>query len=268
MFLVLSNQLQSQYANNLVVNGNFATDITGWTNATWETFAWSAGVLSLATTDGTNCGGTANASRFTTVAGTTYRYRFTTTVSGATLIRMDWRFSECGSFAKNFGQIFGNGTYTREFLFGTSGLVGISIASITSGQTATADNIEVRARRDSLWVSPTGTDTAADTVKTLAEAFTTRGAHANGVFVVKAGIYSESVTIDSSFSALVFIGEPTFTQINANSKTFTVDGCYTGTFINDGNVTYINPCASGLRKSRKSTGKTKEYKLFKNFREK
>jgi len=118
-----------------------------------------------------------------------------------------------------------------------------------NGDIGLFDNTIFRVDVDTLWVDGAQADeTDNDSTKTLVEAFETRGAHSNGTFLTVAGTYSESITIDASFSEWSSTGGAvTVTQVDFASKTCTVD-CEIydniGTVLNAENVTVTTDCAT------------------------
>jgi len=233
-----------QYGNNLVFNGDFATDITGWENVSWDTWEWSAGKLHIVNTAGVNQSGGITAASRPTLVVDVYRIQITIAYnSGATALNIRVRGTLTGGIISSFTNLSA-GVHRLIYTEASGGLKTLTFDD-ASATDLTVDDVTIRQKLDTLYCDGTnGSDTDTDTVKTLAEMFTTRGAHGGGTLIILAGTYAESVTLDSSLTKIQFIGGPTFTQIDANSKTLTIDGCYTGTIANDGNVTYINPCVT------------------------
>lgn len=106
------------------------------------------------------------------------------------------------------------------------------------------DDVKINLVLDTLYtVSSRADESSNDTTKTLTEAFETRGSHSGGYFITTTGTYSESITIDSSFTKWEASGgNVTVTSVDFNSVTCTVDlaNLTITTKLNDENVTYLN----------------------------
>lgn len=105
------------------------------------------------------------------------------------------------------------------------------------------DDVSMRKKIDTLYTDPLMADeTDIDSTKTLTEAFVTRGSHSSGFFITSTGTYSESITIDSSFTKWEASGTATVTSVDFNSVTCTVDlaNLTITTKLNNENVTYLN----------------------------
>lgn len=117
-----------------------------------------------------------------------------------------------------------------------------------TGNVCLFDNTILRAELDTLWIDETMPDESDnDTTRTLGEAFEVRGAHSGGNFIINAGTYNESITIDSDFAKLEASGTATVTSIDFNNVTATVDlaNLTINTKLNDANITYLNVPSHG-----------------------
>lgn len=267
LFIVLTSPIIAQYGTNELsgANAGFETFTGTEDDGTTDDFANWAEVTDTCDATTTKHGGT-YAVNLRSAAGTQAQIRtsVSTQSTGAFTYRVSgWSRGD----GTNAGEIQLRDVTNASYIFTwvSTGITGTSYQYYEKQGTAGAgcssllyylrsdagtkqswfDDVEIRRQLDTLWVQTTGSDTDDDTVKTLSEAFETRGSHSGGVFVIGAGTYDESITVDSSFTKMVTTGEVTVTQIDFNNVTCTVDGCFSiTTALNDGNVTYTNQCAS------------------------
>jgi trimeric autotransporter adhesin len=124
----------------LIENGGFDTDISGWTDASSAggSIAWNAsGYLDITNTSGT---GRAQQS-VTLVVGS--RYKFSIENVGTNNLQYFLGTSAGGTQVKNVTTVNGGATGSFEFT-ATSTYLGISIDERTAGDTCSVDNISVR----------------------------------------------------------------------------------------------------------------------------
>jgi hypothetical protein len=134
------------FGAELVTNGTFDSDLTGWLNVDWGTFAQSSGTLHL-TYDGTppayQSGGIVDASRFSVVDGTTYQFKFDVTKnSGSSKLEVSWRYSLQGSIARDWGD-FDSGEYSLKWKSNYTGSISITFDDNAAGDWS-IDNVSVR----------------------------------------------------------------------------------------------------------------------------
>lgn len=133
-----------EFGTELVTNGTFDSDITGWTNVDWSTFVWQAGTLHLVYgATGFNSGGISDASRFNVTSGHVYKFRFDVTRnSGSSLLNVDFRFSLAGSVAKAWGQ-FSTGSYEFNYTATSTTVLNVYFYDNAAGDW-TIDNVSMR----------------------------------------------------------------------------------------------------------------------------
>lgn len=265
LLLFTAQILYAQFGNELVSNPTMESDVTGW--------AVSGGTVVQSSDQA--YGGTYSA-KFDAAAQNQYAYILNTVVTGDTLLFRGyiWEVAPgvvvlaqytAGEFAFIDGTTFNADppsawTYVSEYGVVASG--GSRRCFIIRQAAATHDilyfdDISLMHKIDTLWIdSNQADDTDNDSTKTLTEAFETRGAHSGGIFIVVAGTYAESVTIDSSFTKLEATGTTTITSIDFNNVTTTVDlaNLTITTKLNDSNVTYLNEPVTDQTKGYDNNG--------------
>jgi hypothetical protein len=128
--------LDGVYDGEHVVNGDFATDVSGWAVTSNGTFTFSAGTGVIEQTSGANASAYQS---FTTVVGT--RYKAVATISGVPArILIGTSFASGNVAFSSFGS-----TLTLDFVAtDTTTFISIQTAAGLAGQQTVIDNISVR----------------------------------------------------------------------------------------------------------------------------
>jgi len=225
----------AQYENNLITNGNFDSDLTGWKNlGNPEIREWVSSAHGLTgamhiKTDTINYGATMNGlANFSLVSGQKYRFKASVynvyNYLNGVKITITLTITQRVKFISDSGLLQINEDFTAKNTGNTAYVWTYKSTSYPITLEWYVDNLYIGRKIDTLYVLSIGSDADNDTVKTLTEAFVNRGAHSGGVFIVEARDYGESITIDSSFSEIVLTGNGTFktTKIDFNNKSMII----------------------------------------------
>lgn len=228
VILLVGNCVIAQYGSNHIPNGNFDTnDFTSWqdhpTNV-YETKDASSGVANMVNSTGTAIFGSANSS-ISIVDGITYKLTADVTINSGANVNFDIVSNSFGSVIHSLGN-FGSGSVSVEFTGTVTTNRMVRFYALTA-QDLSIDNIFVRQKLDTLYISSAGSDAAlgdADNpIATIAEALA-RGFYDGGVFAFRSGdTFAETFTAGNNTTLEVYSGTSavTISTIDANGYTVT-----------------------------------------------
>jgi len=249
LFIFLfSSIVFSQYGANRFSNGNFDSNITGWTGGATTLSHYSTDndgvgrvdlMKAVISSTGANRRTDQNITDFSLSEGTVMRFSGLVYMPGGntTVISLVYSFTDGVQQYVNQCDLDTSEWVTAEdtAIFGASKTwtvcniyfrSGSCVNTATEGDSIYLDNLNLRQKLSILYIDTnSGNDTnegnSGTPIATLGEA-ETRGFYSGGTFNITAGTYDETWTIGNN-TTLVATGNVTITTVNFASKTCTVD---------------------------------------------